>query len=529
MTERIDAEAAVAEPLELDQPAGDGALTTATVKGGAWRAVSVLGGAVVQFLVAVVLARLLEPEDFGTIAIVLVLLGLAQTLSYLGVGPALVQRRVLSPEDVRTAWTIACLIGVGAACLFAAAGPLFAAIVGPAADAEVFIAMSPVLLFLGWRMCSLALLRRALRFKALVVVDLGSYVLGYAAVAIGGALAGWGLWALVAGTLVQGALATGAAYAFVRHPLRLGIDRGAARELVGFGGGMTASGLANYVALNGDYFVVGRVLGAAPLGLYTRAYHLMNLPLSHIAQVLSQVLLPAYSRVQGDKVRLARGYLASVYLVFLLSSPIMMFVVLAAPRLVPFLYGPKWNGVVAPLQVLAVFGAFRATYHLGGAVVQACGRPWSEFTRQLVYATLVVVGSLIGAHWGLTGVAAAVGVAIVVMYAAMAHLAHQVAGFTWRAFAAAHRSGLAAAAAVLAVGLPLRLEADALGWHDVPVLVLLGVVMVAALVAAIGLLPLSWRPRGVDRALASATRLLPGRAGTAAQRVMRVRGAEARA
>jgi len=526
VTDRIDAEAAVAEPLEQELSADD-ALTTATVKGGAWRAASVLGGAVVQFLVAIVLARLLEPEDFGTLAIVLVLLGLAQTLSYLGVGPALVQRPTLTRAHVRTAWTLAWVVGVGAAGLFAVAGPLLAALAGPAADTAVFVAMSPVLLLLGARMCSLALLRRALRFRALLVVDLGSYVLGYAVVAISGALAGWGLWALVAGTLAQGLLATVAAYAFARHPLGLGIDREAMRELVHFGGGMTAGGLANYVALNGDYFVVGRVLGAAPLGLYTRAYHLMNLPLSHLAQVLSQVLLPAYSRVQDDRERLARGYLASVYLVFVFAAPIMAFIVLAAPRLVPFLYGEKWTGVVAPLQVLAVFGAFRATYHLGGPVVQACGRPWSEALRQLVYAVLVVAGALVGARWGLTGVAAGVGVAIVFMYVAMARLAHAVVGFGWGGFAGAHRAGLAGAAGMLAAGLPLLALADANGWRDLPVLIVLALVMLGALTGALSLLPLSWRPRGVDRALAAGLRLLPSRAGVLALRVLRVRGAEA--
>lgn len=518
------AELEAAPPQELDDDLSDHAenLTAASVSGGAWRAASTFGGAALQFGVAIVLARLLTPSDFGTVTLVAVVVGIANLLAFLGVGPALVRRKALTADYVATAWTLSLIAGVLGCVAIALLAPLLADLVGDASTRIVFLAVSPILVLTGLRTCSMSLLRRHMRFRALMVVDLVSYGLGYCLVAVVTALLGWGVWALVAGMLAQGALAGVIAYAYERHSLRMRLTRAAARDIVDFGGGVTASGLANYVALNGDNFIIGRTLGAGAVGLYNRAYMLMNLPVTYGALVLSQVLLPAFSRAQDDRERVSRGYLSSLYLVFTGATPMMMFMLVAAPYLIRTLFGPQWEASIAPLQVFALFGAFRAAYHLGSAVAQALGRPWAEFARQVLYALVVVAGALVGYRWGITGVAWGTSAGIVVMYVAMAQLSHSLLGFSWRSFVGAHATGLVCGLVVLAAGAAAAQALRGSGWPDLVVLLCLVVVCVGAACVAVSLLPRSWRVEGAERAMSVALGMLPSRLGAALTRLFRI-------
>lgn len=499
-------------------------LTAATVSGGAWRAASVFGGAAMQFVVSIVLARLLTPSDFGTVSLVGIVVGVANVLAFLGAGPALVQRRELTSDHVATAWTLSVIGGLAACVVIAAAAPLLALAVGDSATTVVFMAVSPVLFLTGLRTCSMGLMRRKMRFRALMTVDLTSYALGYALVAVPTALLGWGVWSLVAGQLCQGVVACVVAYVVQPHPLRFRLESGATREMLHFGGGVTASSLANYVAVNSDNFMVGRILGTGALGLYARAYTLMNLPLTYVAQVLSQVLLPAYSRVQDDRARMTRGYLASVYLVFGIAAPAMMFVLVGAPYLIRTLYGAQWEGAIGALQVLALFGALRATYHLGGSAVQASGKPWSEFRRQVMYACLVLIGAAVGSRWGIVGVAWGIGLAIVVMYAAIARLTHALLRFSWRSFAAAHATGVTSGLGVLGFGLALRWALQGTAWPDVVILLSLGIASVGLAFVVVSLLPRSWRAEGAERVVSVALDKLPRRLGAPLRRGLRLPG-----
>jgi len=504
---------------------GETSLTSATISGGAWRTVSVFGGAVMQFAVTIVLARILTPTDFGTFGLVMIVVGLASMPAFLGLSSALVQRRSILAVHVRTAWTLSLITGVIACAFIALTAPLLSRLVGDPSTTYVFMAISPAFLLSGIRTCSVALLRRDLRFRELTIVDVASYSIGYAVVGIAAALLGWGLWSLVAASLCEAAIGTVLSYAYERHSLRLGLSAKAFRQLFGFGGPVSASGVANYVALNADNFIIGRVLGPAALGLYARAYNLMNLPLIYFAGIMGSVLLPAFSRIQDDRERMKRSYLVSVYLIFLFSAPTMMFVLIAAPDIIIGIYGHRWTGAIRPLQVLALFGALRATYHVGGILAQGAGRPWSEFARQLMYAGLVAVGALVGTKWGITGVAWAVGIAIIAMYIATAQLSRTVTGFGWGDFMSAHRSGAAAGGAVLLVLSGCRWLLLQTALPALPALVALVAAFGVTTLAAIATLPKRWGPEGHEYVLTVACGKLPKPVREIAKRIVLARDA----
>jgi len=278
-----------------------------------------------------------------------------------------------------------------------------------------------------------ALLRRSLDFKKQCLVEIGSYVVGYG-VATSLAILDYGPWSLVYGGLSQACLATMALMAVVRHSLRPLLGRSELRDLFGYGIGATLSGVVNYVALNGDSFIVGRWNGLASLGLYSRAYSLMNTPFTHVSRVMSSVLFPALAKVQTEPERMRRAYLLVTQLTAMVAGPVMAVMAVTAPHLVTTLYGPQWLGTVLPLQILCGASYFRALYHLGGIVAHSAGRVYSELLCQVIYATLVIVGAMIGSRHGLPGVAAGVAMAILYMFVTIGQLALRITGTTWRLY-----------------------------------------------------------------------------------------------
>jgi PST family polysaccharide transporter len=330
------------------------------------------------------------------------------------------------------------------------------------------------------------LLRRQLDFRRQFFIDVGSHLLGYGVVSVTLALLHQGVWSLVWGGLTQGVVAAAAQLAAVRHPVRPLIARRELGDLLRFGVGATASGAVNYIALNGDNVVVGRLLGAASLGLYSRAYTLMSLPFTYAASVMSSVLLPAFARAQGEPARLRRAYLLMTQLTAMTAAPAMVTMAVGAPYFVRALYGSQWTGAIVPLQILCVAGYFRALYHVGGVVAQSVGRVYGELWNQLGYATLVIAGVLIGSRFDLAGVSVGICAAILYMFVASGQLALRITGATWRTYFGVQRSALLTAAVTGAVAASIRLALESL---EAPsTLIALAVLAGAAVPSTIGVL-----------------------------------------
>lgn len=436
-------------------------LTYRTARAAQWRLAGGLITSGLQFGVGVLLARLLTPTDFGIVALAFVVLAFTRLLADLGVGGALVQRKELGERHVRTAFTMSVLLGASITALVAVASPLAAAVMREPALMRVLPALSLVTALQSLSVVARALLRRRLDFRRQFLVDTGSYFFGYGVVAVGLALLGYGVWSLVAGSIMQASLASAVLLATTRHAMRPLVGVQELRDLLSFGMGSTMSILANYIALNGDNFIVGRWMGTASLGLYSRAYDLMNLPHACSAMVMSSVLLPAFAHVQTEPGRLRRGYLQASQLTGMIGAPVTVALAVSAPHLIASLYGPQWAGAIAPLQILCVAGYFRGLYHLGGIVAQSLGRVYSEFCLQAGYAVLVVTGALLGLPYGLPGVAVGVAVAILAMFLAIGRLALSLTGTTWRSYVHAQVPALAVAAVTCAVAIAIRLLLEA--------------------------------------------------------------------
>lgn len=460
-------------------------LTHRTIGGLLWMAGGKGAYGVLQLLVLAVLARLLTPADFGVVSAALVVIGLSQIVSQLGLGPALVQRPTLEPRHIDTAFSVSVILGIGLGALIWLIAPAAAAFFRIEAVAPVLRALAWLFPLQGLGTVAESLMRRDLRFSWLARIDVVTYGVGYGAVGIALALAGWGVWALVAGQIVQSCLKSGALlrarFSFPQHF----IERQAFVDLMYFGGGFTLAKIANYVALQGDYFVVGRFLGKAPLGEYSRAYNLMSAPASGLGSILDEVLFPTMARVQSDPVRLAAAFRRGAAFIALCVLPCSIAMIILAPEVVAVLLGSQWTAVIAPLQVLAIGMLFRTSYKLSDSIARATGAVYRRAWRQAVYAALVVTGALIGRRWGITAVAWGVLGALAINFLLMAQLSVTVAHMRWSEFWRAHVPAVATTAATVPV---VWLVATLLRHWSAPAAVVLAGAGLLAMITAGGLL-----------------------------------------
>jgi PST family polysaccharide transporter len=420
---------------------------------------------VLKVVVLVLLTRLLAPADFGVVSAGLVVINLSLNFSQLGLGPALVQRTVLEPRHLSTAFVASTGLGILIAGAVWAAAPLIAQFFRMDQLVSVIRALALAFPIAGIGTVPESLLQRELRFRLLANRDVLTYGVGYGTVGVVLALLGAGVWALVAAQVTQVGLRTIILLRVAPPIPRVRPTWVSFIELLGYGAGQSAAKIGTILANQVDNFVVGRWMGAAALGEYSRAFQLVSVPTKLLGDVLDKVLLPTMAQVQDEPRRLASAYLQGTAVLTLVTLPIGVVAAALAPELVAVAFGSRWAGVVAPYQVLALGMVFRTSYRMSDSLSKATGKVYRRAWRQGLWAGLVFLGALIGQQWGLTEVALGVLCALFINYIMMAQLSLEIIGVSWSRFLVvqlpAVRLALAVGAASLAstataryVGLP---------------------------------------------------------------------------
>jgi PST family polysaccharide transporter len=416
-------------------------LTSQSFSGFFW----LLMGSVIQVFLKIgvlaVLARLVSPREFGVMGIALVVLEFSKLFANMGVGPAIIQRKELEQRHLTTGFTLSLGMGALFALLLLTTAPFFASFFRMGDLTKVLRIVSLIFLIDTFSLMGLALLQRNMKFRTIAIIEVVSYALGYGLFGIILAWQGWGVWALVTASMAQALLFTILLVFIQPFPKRFGFERNAFRELLFFGGGMTLAKFGNYLATQGDNLIVGRTLGASMLGVYGRAYQFMVMPASLFGNALDRVLFPAMAKVQDDKTRLAKAFLAGTNFLAMAALPISFIVIFSAKEIVLVLLGPNWIDVILPLQILACGLLFRMSYKMSDSLARAAGAVYRRAWRQLFYAAMVLIGSYIGQFWGLPGVAIGVAAALVLNFFMMAHLSVQITNISWLDVAKAHKQG----------------------------------------------------------------------------------------
>lgn len=454
-------------------------LSVRTLRGAAWQTVATSSQAVMQLLVLAVLARYLSPRDFGLVAVSQVFTGILQLVAEAGVWGAVVQRTTLTRGHLRAAYLVSAVFAFVLVGAFWVLTPPFARFFHAEELVLLLRVMSVYILLNGWSLVSRARLERDMDFKRLCLLDSGSYLFGYAAVAIAGCLLGWGVWALAVAILTRAALFT-VLVGIARRPMLGRFSRAELGELLNFGTGFTIGRVLDYFAWQADYLVVGRLLGVPALGFYQRAYELMELPGRYLGKVAEKVLFASMSQLQTRRELLARAFARTVEISSLMVLPATAYIALMAPEIVRVMYGDRWLPVVPVLQVLLLTPLFRTAGRVAEALARATGAVYGNAGRKALAVAAVVGGAWLGQRWGIIGVAWGVGGAIVFSALLQLQLALSRTGLGWRALARCTLGAVSVSLAGVAAAGPVTLL---LRWMETPPLVVLVASGVAGLAA----------------------------------------------
>lgn len=377
-------------------------LTQQAFSGVLWTAGERFGVQLIQFVVVVVLARLLTPEDFGLVAMLMVIFAISSVLVNGGFTAALIREPEITEEDKCTAFWLNLGAAIVLYVVIWVAAPTVAAFFGQPELVDLTRFMGLHLFFLSLTLVQQAELSHGLLFKRLGLVSLAAAT-GSGVVAVGLALAGTGVWALAANFVLLSAFTSLLLWIVNPWLPRRWVSSGSFRKLFGFGWKLAASGLLDQTYQNIYKVVIGKFFAAATLGFYTQAQSFQRMPSQSLVGMLQKVTYPLLARVNDDPVRLKRGYRkiiqASSYIIF----PAMVGMALTAEPLVLTLVGARWLETVPFLQILCVSGALYHLHSININILKVVGRSDLILRLEVIKKANITVAIIVGIQFGIWG------------------------------------------------------------------------------------------------------------------------------
>lgn len=360
---------------------------------------------------ALALARLLTPTDFGLVAEASIVAGFTALFAQSGMAAALIQRRERVEEAANTALVATVAGGAALSLLSLACAPLLGLIFRSPEVTALAAALSGQVFFRALAVVPDALMQRRFRFLRGAVIDpAGLAVSGIASISL--AVAGFGPWALVAGSYASVVLSAALTWALARWRPRLRLaSRALWRELAGYGRHVVASEVVLRSKTVGETAIVGRFLSTASVGQYGYAILVAMQPVSLLIAIAAHVLFPAFSRISDDPERLSRAYLRSLRWISVAVWPVSLALIPLGGPLVALLLGSRWEAAGQAVGALALFPIGHAYVSLASEAWKACGRTERLPRLHLVASGAWIVLMLAGLPFGLVGVAVGISAA----------------------------------------------------------------------------------------------------------------------
>lgn len=388
-----------------------------------WASIQRFGTLAITFISNMVLARLLTPDDFGTIGMLLFFIAIAQTFVDSGFGSALIQKKNITDTDINTVFYInMCMSVVGYAILFVSA-PYIASFYKVPILCKLLRVQSLSLLISGVTIIQSVQLTKKMNFKTLSYCN----IVGTLALATSGILAayfGLGVWSLVIRTLTGAVVTSIMLWSVNKWWPKMAFSKQSFKELFSFGGFMLLSSILITISNNIQGLILGKLFKPSTLGNFTQARTLRNIPSDGIQQVIGQVLYPDFSNHQDSNMilqsKLEKGCYALCYVV----TSLMFLCILIGEPLIHVIYGSQWDEAIPYFKLLCIGGIPLCLQDININVIKAKGKSHSLFICNLIKVILYVILMIVGARlWGIYGF-----IAIMVMYSYLAYLMFAVLG-----------------------------------------------------------------------------------------------------
>jgi len=369
-----------------------------------WRSGGQIVTQILSWVSTLAVIRILDPADYGLFAMTQVVLNFLTFLNGYGLISALVQSESIDSHKLRQAFGLMILMNGGLALMQLALAPLAAAYYGQPLVAHLLCAQALIYLSVPFISLPEVLMGRSLDFKRPAFVNLITGLIA-ASVAIGGALAGWGVWTLVWAPLA-GFWSKAIGYLLVtRFFVWPSFDFRGMRSVVLYAMSLLGTQFFFLIQSQADVFIGGRVLDPHALGLYAEALFLTQIFVSKFIPPLNDVAFPAYARMQADKSRVAWAFAKAIRLLMLVACPIYLGMAVTAQPLVETLFGAKWLAMAPLVAVLALAMPFLTLQVMFPPMCNAMGRPGLSARIAMIGALIMPVAFLIGIRFGTIGLA----------------------------------------------------------------------------------------------------------------------------
>lgn len=364
-----------------------------------WSAVEKYSGLVVSTIVSMVLARLLMPEEFGTIAIAMVIISFIALLCNMGIGPAIIQRKDLDHHELDTIFTFSCLVGTCFALIMIGISWPVSKYYGIDTLRPICQILSINVFFSAANMVPNALMARNKRFKQIAQRTLILQIVS-GIIAIIFALKGFGVYSLLVSPLLTSTGIFIYNRRYYRVSLTVKFSLTPIKKIFSYSSYQFLFQFVNYWAVNIDKLLTGKLLSISQLGYYQKSYQLIQLPLNNVSSVINPVLQPTLSDLQNDKISLFEKYAKIVRFIAIIACPLSAMLVFCGKEIIQIFYGPNWDNSIPSFQILAFSLPFKMVLASTGSFFQSSNETKRLFIVGLIGAiatiSAVVVGSLLG-------------------------------------------------------------------------------------------------------------------------------------
>ena len=367
-----------------------GSMSYSVARGGFWMLASKIGTRLLGLLRTLVLARLLLPEDFGLIGIAMLTVSLVEMFTETGFSNALIQKKGDIGGYLDTAWTFSIVRSLALFAVIFLSAPLIAHFFNAPASGSVVRAFAVTMIISASRNPGIIYFLKDLTLSRQFLIEISTFIVN-TAVAVSIAVLFRSVWALVFGGIAGSLTMFAMSYAVHGYRPRFRLDKGKILELYRYGRWISLSFVLYYFIANGPSIAVGRLFGAASLGLYQMAYTIGSLSAAEISNIVSAVTFAAYAKMQGDPERLKKAFLRVSGLTMLLIFPATAGILLLTPEIFACLLGSKWMAAMPAARILCFNGLLLGMASLATPVFNAMARPDISAKLQIIQLALLVL------------------------------------------------------------------------------------------------------------------------------------------
>lgn len=385
------------------------ALKQKTISGFFWSFIENFATQGLTFVIGVVLANLLKPEQFGLIGMITVVIAISKTFIDSGFSQALIRKKDCTDTDYSTVFYFNFTVGLLFAALVYFTAPLISSFYGEPALVDLLKVLSVVVVLDALTIIQRTLLIKRIDFKLQTKISVVANIVA-GVVAIIMALRGFGVWSLVVRQLILHAVETLLFWLGNRWVPRLEFSKTSFRELFGFGSNLLLSGLLNTVFQEANKIVIGKYFATAQLGFYTKADQFKRLPSQNLNGIIQRVTFPVLSEMKDEPEKLRRNYIKVIRATMFLTFAAMLGLAAIAKPLILTLLGENWSQSIIYLQLLCFAAMLIPLHSLNLNMLKVQGESGKflklAFIKKLIAVPFLIIGVILGIKWLIIGMIA---------------------------------------------------------------------------------------------------------------------------